>query len=188
MLNAQPGNNLLDIGCGTGHFSRRFSQEGLQVTGIDPDQSMLDYARSQPGNEDYIEGDAQQLPFDDNSFDYSVAVTSLCFINEPIQALGEIWRVSRKGMLLGLLNRNSVLYYQKHDKGAYQGARWDTCSSVNQWLDELNISPKNKVCRSTVFIPGGGFIAKQIEHITPTRFPFGGFLAVKIEKASSNIN
>lgn len=182
MLKLQPDNHLLDVGCGTGYFSRHFALQCMHVTGIDPDESMLDYARQQPGDVNYIEGDAQRLPFNDNSFDYCVAVTSLCFISNPGQALGEMWRVSRKGVLLGLLNRQSILYYQKHGKGAYQGARWDTCLSVKQWLDVLNIRPKYKACRSTVFIPSGSFFAKQIESITPTRFPFGGFLAVKIEK------
>ena len=187
MLKPRPDDNLLDVGCGTGYFSRRFAQQGMCVTGIDPDESMLDYARHQLGDVNYIKGDAQRLPFNDNSFDYCVAVTSLCFISDPEKALGEMWRVSRKGVLLGLLNRNSILYYQRHGKGAYQGARWDTYLSVNQWLDELNISPVHKACRSTITIPSGNFFAKQIEHMIPDRFHFGGFLSVKIEKSSNNI-
>jgi 2-polyprenyl-3-methyl-5-hydroxy-6-metoxy-1,4-benzoquinol methylase len=36
--------NLLDVGCGTGHFSRRFAAAGLCVTGIDSDEAMLAFA------------------------------------------------------------------------------------------------------------------------------------------------
>ena len=37
LLHPQPGASLLDVGCGTGWFSRRFAEFGLRVTGIDPD-------------------------------------------------------------------------------------------------------------------------------------------------------
>ena len=47
MLRAQPGDGLLDVGCGTGYFSRRFAREaGLQVSGVDPDPAWLAYART----------------------------------------------------------------------------------------------------------------------------------------------
>jgi ubiquinone/menaquinone biosynthesis C-methylase UbiE len=143
---------------------------------------MLDYAQHQPGDVNYVEGDAQRLPFNDNSFDYCIAITSLCFISHPAQVVAEMWRASRKGVLLGRLNRKSILYYQKHGKSAYQGARWDTCLAVNQWLDSLNIKPQDQACCSTIFMPRGSFVARQIENLAPGRFSVSGFLAVMLEK------
>src|SRR3989338_7315447 len=74
------GATLLDVGCGTGHFSRRFAAAGLRVTGLDPDPAMLDYARGLGGGVDYLRGTATALPIDDNAYDYVTALTSLSFI------------------------------------------------------------------------------------------------------------
>lgn len=65
------------MGCGTGYFSQRFNQFGMQVTGLDPDSAMLKYAQDKNNQITYIKGDALNLPFADNSFDYCSAVTSL---------------------------------------------------------------------------------------------------------------
>jgi len=43
LMNPHTGESLLDVGCGTGHFTRRFAQAGLSVTGIDPDPKKLDF-------------------------------------------------------------------------------------------------------------------------------------------------
>jgi hypothetical protein len=49
LLRPRPGESLLDVGCGTGWFSRRFAREaGLRVTGIDPDAQWLAFAQSLP--------------------------------------------------------------------------------------------------------------------------------------------
>src|SRR3989344_1176617 len=112
LLRPPAGSTLLDVGCGTGHFTRRFAAVGLHVTGLDPDAAMLDYAHRR-GGADYRLGTATALPFDDNSFDYVTAVTSLCFITDAEQALREMWRVARRAALLGLLNHHSILYRRK---------------------------------------------------------------------------
>ena len=182
MMQPQTSNTLLDVGCGTGYFSRHFSKIGLKVTGLDSDPLMLEYARNQNGKVNYLEGSGEQLPFDTESFDYATAITSLCFIRNPQLALHEMLRVSKKAVILGLLNKHSLLYWQKHNKGMYFGARWDNCSSVSQWLTELEIKPVRTVCRSAVYLPGGQLLAQNIETIIPSRLLLGGFLAIKIEK------
>ena len=83
LLRTRKGGSLLDVGCGTGHFSRRFARIGLSVTGIDPDPAVLRCARTQGSDVHYLQVNAQELPFSDNAFDYMIAVTSLCFIDEP---------------------------------------------------------------------------------------------------------
>lgn len=130
LLQPHPGQTLLDVGSGTGYFSRRFTAAGLRVTGVDPDREMLHYARALEDGVEYLEATALHLPFADRSFDYCTAVTSLCFIAEPEQALAEMWRVSRHGVVLGLLNRHSLLYHLKHGRGAYRGARWDSVAAT----------------------------------------------------------
>ena len=108
LLGPPAGATLLDVGCGTGHFSRRFAAAGLRVTGLDPDPAMLGHARSLGGGVSYLLGTGTALSFGDNAYDYVTAVTSLCFIADPERALREMWRVARRAVLLGLLNRRSL--------------------------------------------------------------------------------
>lgn len=180
----QPGSDMtvLDVGSGTGYFSRLFSSAGLHVTGIEPDPAMIKYARAQAGSVDYLEGQAQQLPFDNNSFDYTTAITSLCFIKQPVKALVEMWRVSRYGVVLGLLNRDSLLYRQKHDRGGYVGARWDSWPDVKNWIASLIPHPLEIRHKSAIIFPGAGVLARVAEHLLPGVLPWGGFLAVCLMK------
>jgi SAM-dependent methyltransferase len=179
LLKPAAGAMLLDVGCGTGHFSRRFAAVGLRVTGLDPDPAMLDYARGL-GGVSYLLGTGTALPFDDNAYDHVTAVTSLCFIADPERALREMWRVARRAVLLGLLNRHSLLYRQKHDRGGYRGARWDTAAEVRRWTQSLAPVPRVTI-RSAIFLPGGAF-ARTVEAVLPGVLPWGGFLAVLLRK------
>ncbi|MEK7759371.1 MAG: class I SAM-dependent methyltransferase, partial [Pseudomonadota bacterium] len=86
-----PGASVLDVGCGTGYFTRRLASDGFDVTGVDASAEMIDYARSHgTGSERYVIDDARHLPFPDRHFDSCVAITSLCFIREQEQALAEM--------------------------------------------------------------------------------------------------
>ncbi len=172
--------SLLDVGSGSGYFSRKFADYGLHVTGIDPDQAMINFAITQDSDIPFIIGDARALPFNGNEFDYCSAITSLCFINQPQLALAEMWRVSKKGIALGLLNRNSLLYLQKANTGSYIGARWDTLSAIKQWLAQLHPEPAQIVVKSVLFVPGIGVLSKEIEAFISSKLLWGGFLAVYI--------
>jgi SAM-dependent methyltransferase len=183
LLKAEDGATLLDVGCGTGYFSRRFARQGLSVTGIDPDPATLKFARMKGEDVRYMQGSALQLPFPDYTFDYTVAVTSFCFIDAPMQALQEMWRVSRHGLALGLLNRHSLLHMRKQGRGSYLGARWDTAGEVlNEWLPALSPAPGDIVVRSAVFLPRGTRIAQWLEQWLPGTLPWGGFLAIGLKR------
>ena len=181
-LDAPAGATLLDVGCGTGHFSRRFAAIGLRVTGLDPDTAMLEHAHGLGGGVNYLPGTGTALPFGDNAYDYVTAVTSLCFIADPERALREMWRVARRTVLLGLLNRRSLLHRQKHGRGDYRGARWDTLADVRRWARQLEPAPR-VTARSAVFMPGGGAFARAAEAVLPSVLPWGAFLAVVLRKS-----
>jgi ubiquinone/menaquinone biosynthesis C-methylase UbiE len=94
---------VLDIGCGSGYFSRRIAPvvapEGA-VVGIDPSQPMLEYAAAHsPDNCAFRAAGAEDLPFADASFD--LVVSSLAFHHIPAEsradAVQEISRVLRPG-------------------------------------------------------------------------------------------
>jgi ubiquinone/menaquinone biosynthesis C-methylase UbiE len=172
---------LLDVGCGTGYFTRRFAQDtGLRVTGLDPDRDWLDYARAHGGpNQVYIAGDARELPFPDASFDFVASITALCFIQDQRRALQEIARVARKRFVLGLLNRHSMLYRKKGRDGgigAYRGAHWHTVSEIHDLLCGLAV--RDVLVRTAVFVPSAGVAARVIERLVPNLLPWGAFIAV----------
>lgn len=182
LLPAQAGDRLLDVGCGTGHFSRRFLAAGLQVTGLDPDPAMLAFARAQTDGMHYLQGRSERLPFTNGEFEYAAAITSLCFVVDPLLALTELWRVSRNGVVLGLLNRHSLLYRQKRGSGSYAGARWDTWEDARTWLGALAPKPTLMKHRTAIFLPAGGWLARVAEQLLPGELPWGGFLALYLGK------
>ena len=98
--------SLLEIGCGTGHFTRYFAAFFPSVVGLDISSAMLQEARRLNADRrmPYFMGDALHLPFSDASFDVVAFITTLEFLNKPQQALKEVGRVARQGLLLGVFN------------------------------------------------------------------------------------
>lgn len=181
LLRPTPGCSVLDTGCGTGHFTRLFARETKGVViGLDPNEEWLSYAhaRSQ-GQERYVAGRAEALPFSDQSFDYAVSVTALCFISDQVQALRELVRVTRRRFVLGLLNRCSLLYLKKGRKGGiggYKGTHWHTAAEIRALLAQVGV--ENVILRTAVVAPGGSVFARTIEQLWPRSILVGGFLAV----------
>jgi SAM-dependent methyltransferase len=108
---------LLEVGSGSGHFSRWFSSSGLAVVGLEPAAAMLVEAQDAAGEIAYLRGDGLALPFARRAFDLVVFVTSLEFIPDPQQALVEATRVARQGLILGVLNRWSLWAIRRRRSG-----------------------------------------------------------------------
>ena len=181
LLAPEKGETLLDIGCGTGYFTRRLAREcGLSVAGLDPDPAWLRFAADRAvAGERFVAGSGARLPFPDRSFDRTVAVASLCFVKDQNQFLAEMVRVTRKRFAIGLLNRVSLLYGQKGrhgGSGAYRSAHWYTAAEILALLDGLPVA--NLVIRSGVFFPSGGWLGCWAERILPRCLPWGSFLVV----------
>lgn len=108
------GKRVLDVGTGDGTYAIEAAARGGVVTAIDLEPSMLAAARARAAScgvdVTLREGRAEQLPFDDASFDVVVAVTVLCFVAEAEVAVREMARVlaPRGRLVLGELGRFSV--------------------------------------------------------------------------------
>jgi SAM-dependent methyltransferase len=106
LLSPKKGQRVLDIGCGTGINLSPFLEKGLSLTGIDPSPYMLDLAHKRLGNRvDLHRGMAEDLPFEDNSFDAAMIFTSLEFADRPGKAIEEACRVAKDRVVIGVLNR-----------------------------------------------------------------------------------
>ncbi|MFN7087130.1 MAG: class I SAM-dependent methyltransferase [Burkholderiales bacterium] len=172
--------SVLDVGCGTGYFTSYFAQRAIgPVVGLDPNLEWLDYAASHaPRRIAWVAGRGEALPFAARSFDVTVSVTALCFIADQEKALREIVRVTRRRIVLGLLNRRSLLWWQKGrggGSGAYRGAHWHTVEEARELLSKAAL--RNVRLRTAIFFPGGGAAARWLETRLPRRLPFGAFLA-----------
>jgi ubiquinone/menaquinone biosynthesis C-methylase UbiE len=179
-LGTERHESLLDVGCGTGWFTRRFAAAGLAVIGLDIDSDALAFAGAQSGHAiSDVEGDVRCLPFPDQSFDHVSSIAALCFVDEWPRAIAEIVRVARRRFVLGLLNRHSPLWLEKHrgdGRGAYHGAIWHTRRQLDAVLKELPIAQIK--FSSAIFHPSGTSFAQRLERMVSQRLPWGAFLVV----------
>jgi SAM-dependent methyltransferase len=90
------GDRVLDVGCGTGvaarEAARRVGAEG-RVVGLDLNPRMLAVAKRIAPEIEWHQGDAAELPFEDEAFDVVVSQFAAMFFPDPVRALREMWRV-----------------------------------------------------------------------------------------------
>ncbi len=95
------GLHWIDVGCGNGAFTEVLLARAAPaaVTGIDPSDGQIDYARTRPGTKlaQFRVGDAQALPFADNSFDAASMALVITFLSDPAKAAREMARVVKPG-------------------------------------------------------------------------------------------
>jgi len=96
---AAPGARVLDVGCGTGRWLRRYSRLQFSAAGVDATANMLRRAKELGTGSPLVNGPAQSLPFRDSTFDLVSAVTVVQHIPaaEQPQSLREMARVVRPG-------------------------------------------------------------------------------------------
>ena len=96
-----PGLSWIDVGCGNGAFTELLVERCAPtgVTGIDPSEAQLAFARTRPGTglTRFLLGDAMALPFADHSFDAAVMALVIFFVPDPAKGVAEMVRVVRPG-------------------------------------------------------------------------------------------
>jgi len=113
------GQTLLDVGCGTGHWSAFFVDMGYRVTGVDIAPQMIEVALSAAPGCTFQVADAHDLPFDDGTFDVVASIATLEFVPDPAAAIREMTRCTKENgrLLIGTLNRLARLNQHRVSKG-----------------------------------------------------------------------
>lgn len=103
-----PGTRVLDVACGSGNLSIPAARAGARVTGLDIAPNLIETARKRARSEglkiDFDEGDAEQLPYEDGSFDWVVTMFGAMFAPQPSKTASELLRVCRPGGRIAMAN------------------------------------------------------------------------------------
>ena len=129
--------NIIDLGCGTGVFTRelsgRFSQ--ANVTGVDIAEGMIQWCQQQSSSEDYICADAINLPFEDNSQDLIFSNLAIQWVEDLPALFAELNRVLKpEGLLLFTTLGPDTLKELKQSFAAV-----DQQQHVNDFIDMHNV-------------------------------------------------
>ncbi|MBF9129092.1 methyltransferase domain-containing protein [Plantactinospora sp. S1510] len=147
-LGARARGRILEVAIGTGLNLPHYPTDAT-VTGIELSPAMLAIARQRAADlgraDDLREGDAQRLPFDNDSFDTAVCALSLCAIPDPTTAISEMKRVLVPGGRLLLLD--------------HVRSTWPPIYAA-QWLLE----------RITIRVAGEHFTRRQLQLVKASGF------------------
>lgn len=110
LLEPRPGERILDAGCGTGLFTADLLDHGAYVVGLDLSLSMLRRGIQRGKGRPFLglAADMRLLPFGDESFDKTVSVTAIEFIEDARKAVEELFRVTRPGGVVVVATLNSL--------------------------------------------------------------------------------
>ena len=180
------GEKLLDIGCGTGHWSQFFSEYGFEVTGVDVSEEMIDIAKSKNiSGASFQVADGHSLPFADDTFDVTAAITTLEFARDAKAVVREMVRCTRKPagqLLIGTLNVLARLNRNRKQKpeSAYATAQLFSPTQLKLLLEpfgRLTIVTAGFVPKQKLFLPLAPVIDKLgcILHV-----PYGIFIAAEV--------
>ncbi|WP_223668624.1 malonyl-ACP O-methyltransferase BioC [Kangiella shandongensis] len=128
---------IVDLGCGTGVFTRELSQRFTQssVTGVDIAEGMVQWCRQRSASEEYICANAMALPFEDNSVDLIFSNLAIQWLEDLPGLFKELNRVLRpEGLLLFTTLGPDTLKELKHSF-----AQVDHYQHVNDFIDMHNV-------------------------------------------------
>jgi ubiquinone/menaquinone biosynthesis C-methylase UbiE len=135
-----PGCRVLEVAPGPGYFAVELARLGdYRVTGLDISQTFVEIARRNAAlahvDVDFRQGNAAQLPFEDDSFDFLLCRAAFKNFAEPVAALREMHRVLKSGgrALIIDLRGNAPL------------------ASINQAVDQMGLGPVNRIITKFTF-------------------------------------
>lgn len=187
LLKPVRGERVLDIGCGTGRHLQMFLDMGLDVTGLDPSSPMLNMAKKRLGHRAALHlGFAEDLPFEDNSFNISTMITTLEFVEDTHKAFEEACRVTKDRIFLGVLNRYSLKGIERRIKGIFSKSLFNRARFFGIWgltREVRSCVGKTPLSRATVHqLPASWRKYTQYVERLPLvqKVPFGTFVGMAV--------
>ncbi len=182
LLKPAAGESILDIGCGAGAGTLSLIEKGLNITGVDPSPYMLEISANTFGQRvDLYRGFAEDLPFDDNSFNHALFLTSLEFVDDPVKAVKEACRVAKDRVFFGFLNRFALKGVQRWRKAFWSAEVFSHARLYSVWelkkMVRSAVGPVPIQWRTVCQLPHGtAKVFKSIENSDILqRCPFGAF-------------
>jgi ubiquinone/menaquinone biosynthesis C-methylase UbiE len=135
-----PVGHGLEVGIGSGRFAVPL---GIR-DGIDPSPALLHIAKTR--NIEVVQGEGEHLPYRNETFDYVLMMTVLCFLDNPPEVVRETFRVLAPGgdLILGFIEKDGeiALHYQKEKvKGRFlRFAGFRTVDEVARYVEDAGFS------------------------------------------------
>jgi 2-polyprenyl-6-hydroxyphenyl methylase/3-demethylubiquinone-9 3-methyltransferase len=145
------GQEVLDVGAGTGNFALLAAAEGASVVASDLTPHLIERGKQRTAEEgceiEWLEADAENLPFEDERFDCTASVFGAMFAPQPRRCAEELFRVTRPGNTVGMANwtpdgLNGRVFrmmgeYAPRPEGIPAPVEWGTEDAVRKWFDGL---------------------------------------------------
>ena len=161
-----PAGSGIEVGVGTGRFAEPL---GIKL-GVDPSESMREVARKK--GIDVVPGVAEDLPFPDESQDFVLMVTVLCFFDDVAEAFTEAHRVLKPGgsLVVAFIDRDTptgrIYDANKHDSAFYKEATFYSAAEVKDMLVEAGFTSTSYI--QTIFKD-----PREMTEIEPVKEGFG---------------
>lgn len=171
-----PFQNAIEIGVGSGRFAVPL---GI-MTGVEPSGEMAKIAKSRGVK--VIEGVAENLPARNEIFDFALMVTTICFVNDPLLSLQNIYQILKPSghIIVGFVDKDSILgqQYEKNRLRSrfYQEAHFFSTDEVIELLKKAGFS--EIVCAQTLF----GKDLKHMDTKVKNGYGQGAFVAIRARK------
>jgi len=130
-----PGQQVLDVACGTGNWLLAASERGAYPCGIDLSTKAINICQQNMPEGEFHAGPGESLPFEDNRFDLITCLGSLEHFLDPVTAVKEMVRVSKDDAKFIILVPNADFLTRRLGlyKGTYQTAAREEVRSLEEW-------------------------------------------------------
>jgi ubiquinone/menaquinone biosynthesis C-methylase UbiE len=141
IADVEEGKLAADIGAGTGFVTEGLLQKRVRVIAVDQSDEMLEQMKQKFKDfidVDYRQGEAESLPIDDNTVDYSMANMFLHHVENPLEAIKEMVRILKPGGKIVITDldehNHEFLKTEQHDR--WLGFKGE---DIRKWFDEAGL-------------------------------------------------
>lgn len=174
--------SIIEVGSGTSHFTRWLTSQGFQTVGADLSPLMVRQAKALWRGGDFFNASSSNLPFGPGSFDLALFVTCFEYMPDPVGVLREASRVSRQGIVLGLMNAWSLPTFRRKLQMVFGKNDYYLNAHFYSILDMKSLIRKTFGSSAMLVKWRATLFPESLRLERDTGSPFGAFLGVAIKK------